>query len=86
MDYPTDSPLGSPDGDGHRRSLFGGDVGSSDAFAIHEPSSLFGALERAEPDGNATDPHSFWDKTLGAEPARDHPWARAAATPPSARV
>ena len=65
MDYPTDSPLGSPDGDGHRRSLFGGDVGSSDAFAIHEPSSLFGALERAEPNGNATDPHSFWDKTLG---------------------
>ena len=54
-----------PDGDGHRRSLFGGDVGSSDAFAIHEPSSLFGALERAEPNGNATDPHSFWDKTLG---------------------
>ena len=43
MDYPTDSPLGSPDGDEHRRSLFGGDVGGSDAFAIHEPSSLFGA-------------------------------------------
>ena len=65
MDYRTDSPLGSPDGDEHRRSLFGGDGGGADAFAVHEPRSLFGALERAESNGNAADPHSFWDKTLG---------------------
>ena len=65
MDYRTGSPLGSPDGDEHRRSLFGADGGGADAFAVHEPRSLFGALERAESNGNAADPHSFWDKTLG---------------------